>query len=134
MKLPFVYTAISLIFASSFTTMENILIVLGILLIGSALGGTQLPKLPGAILSVGALILAFFNSHARENMAAILFIIPVILIVVGVMTYLAEKKVANEGDNASSLNKLLANSMFQVVFILVLALYTFSTFFWPYWS
>ena len=35
--------------------MENILIVVGILILGSAMGGTQLPKLPGAVLSLGAL-------------------------------------------------------------------------------
>ena len=63
--------------------MENILIVIAILIIGSALGGTQLPKLPGAILSLGALVLAFFNSHARENMESILYSVPILLTIVG---------------------------------------------------
>src|SRR6056300_510224 len=114
--------------------MENILIVIAILVIGSALGGTQLPKLPGAILSLGALFLAFFNAHSRANMASLLFIIPIILIIVGVMSYLAEKRLKDEGDNASNMTKLLGGSIFQVVFIMVVAFYTFSTFFWPHWS
>ncbi|MGB0850696.1 MAG: hypothetical protein ACPGTP_05585 [Bacteroidia bacterium] len=114
--------------------MENILIVLGILLLGSAIGGTQLPKLPGAILSLGTLFLAFFNSHARDNMASTYFIIPAILIIVGVMTYLSEKKLATEGDSASNSTKLLASSNFQVIFIVILTFYFLSTFFWPFWS
>ena len=114
--------------------MENILIVLGILIIGSAIGGTQLPKLPGAILSLGALFLALFNSHALDNMMAVFFIIPVILVVVGVMTFLAEKKLVTEGDNASGQTKLLASSNFQVVFIVILTLYFVSTFFFPHFS
>lgn len=114
--------------------MENILIVLCILILASAFGGTQLPKLPGAILSLGALFLALFNSHARENMMAIFFIVPIILVVVGVLSYLSEKKLATEGDNASSKDKLLGGSIFQVVFILVVTIYFVSTFFFPHYS
>ena len=114
--------------------MENILIVLAILIIGSALGGTQLPKLPGAILSLGALFLALFNSHSRENMASIFYSIPIILVVVGVMSYLAEKRLMAEGDNSSTMTKLLGGSIFQVVFIMVLTTYFLSTFFFPYFS
>ncbi len=114
--------------------MENILIVLGILILGSAMGGTQLPKLPGAVLSLGALFLALFNSHARENMMASFFIIPIILVIVGVGTYLAEKKLATEGDNASGQTKMLANSNFQVLFIVAVTFYFVSVFFWPFFS
>ncbi len=115
-------------------SMENILIVLGILILGSALGGTQLPKLPGAILSLGALVLAMLNPHARGNMMEMFFIIPIILIVVGVASFLAEKRLATEGENASSRTKLMASSIFQVVFIIAVTLYFGSTFFWPHWS
>ena len=115
-------------------TMENILIVAAILIIGSALGGTQLPKLPGALLSLGALVLALFNPHARENMMSLFFIVPILLVVVGVASYMAEKKLATEGDNASSNTKLLASSNFQVVFIMILTFYFVSTFFFPHWS
>jgi branched-subunit amino acid ABC-type transport system permease component len=114
--------------------MENILIVLGILILGSAMGGTQLDKLPGAILSLGALVLAMFNSHARENMMSLFFIVPILLVVVGVMSYLAEKRVATAGSNSSSRDQLLASSNFQVIFILIVTLYFVSTFFWPFWS
>ena len=114
--------------------MENILIVLGILILGSAMGGTQLPKLPGAILSLGALVIALFNSHARDNMLAVWFIIPIILVVVGVMSYMAEKKLATEGENASDQTKLLAGSIFQVIFITVVTIYFVSTFFFPHFS
>jgi hypothetical protein len=114
--------------------MENILIVLGILILGSALGGTQLPKLPGAVLSLGALVLAFFNPHARENMMSIFFVIPAILILIGVGTYLAEKRLATEGDSASRNTKLLASPIFQVVFIMIVTFYFISTFFFPHWS
>ena len=114
--------------------MENILIVIAILIIGSALGGTQLPKLPGAILSLGALFLALFNSHARENMASIFYTIPVLLVVVGLMSYMAEKKLISEGDSSSTMTKLLGGSIFQVIFIMVLTVYFLSTFFFPHWS
>ena len=114
--------------------MENILIVLGILILGSAIGGTQLPKLPGAVLSLGALFLALFNTHARENMMSTFFIIPIILVVIGVATYLAEKKLATQGENASSQTKLLASSNFQVIFIIVVTFYFVSAFFWPFFS
>ncbi|PCJ64538.1 MAG: hypothetical protein COA58_12410 [Bacteroidetes bacterium] len=114
--------------------MENILIVLSILILGSALGGTQLPKLPGAILSLGALVLALFNSHARDNMMAVFFIIPVVLVVIGVATYLAEKKLVTEGDNASKNTKLMGGSIFQVIFIFIVTIYFVSTFFFPHFS
>lgn len=114
--------------------MENILIVLGILILGSALGGTQLPKLPGAILSLGALFLALFNSHARDNMMAVFFSIPLILVAVGVLSFLAEKRLAVAGKNASSRDKILGGSIFQVVFILLVTIYFVSTFFFPYYS
>ena len=114
--------------------MENILIVIAILIIGSALGGTQLPKLPGAILSLGALLLALFNSHARENMASIFFTIPIILVIVGVMSYMAEKKLIKEGESSSAITKLLGGSIFQVVFIMILTTYFLSTFFFPNFS
>jgi hypothetical protein len=114
--------------------MENILIVLAILIIGSALGGTQLPKLPGAVLSLGALILAFFNPHARENMMSLFFVVPVLLILVGVASYMAEKKLATQGENASSNTKMLASANFQVVFIMIVTFYFVSTFFFPHWS
>ncbi|MDB4107160.1 hypothetical protein N8368_00055 [Bacteroidia bacterium] len=114
--------------------MENILIVLGVLILGSAMGGTQLPKLPGAILSLGALVLALFNSHARDNMMAVLFIIPILFVIVGVGTYLAEKKIVTEGDSASNNTKLLASSNFQVVFIVLVTMYFVSTFFFPHFS
>ena len=114
--------------------MENILIVLGVLILGSALGGTQLPKLPGAILSLGALVLALFNSHARDNMMAVWFIIPILFVVIGVGTYLAEKKLVTEGDSASNNTKLLASSNFQVVFIVLVTMYFVSTFFFPHFS
>jgi Zn-dependent protease with chaperone function len=115
-------------------SMENILIVLGILIIGSALGGTQLPKLPGAILSLGALVLAFFNSNARDNMASLMYIIPLLFFVVGIASYFAEKKLIAEGENASSTTKLLGGSIFQVIFIFALTMYFVSTFYWPFWS
>jgi len=114
--------------------MENILIVLGILIIGSAMGGTQLPKLPGAILSLGALFLALFNKHAFDNMASIFFSIPLILVVVGVMTFIAERKLTTEGESASSQTKMLGGPIFQVIFILVLTIYFVSTFFFPHFS
>ena len=114
--------------------MENILIVLGILIIGSAMGGTKLPKLPGAILSLGALFIALFNKHAFENMASVFFSIPLILVVVGVMSFLAERKLASEGDSVSSQTKMLASSIFQVIFILVVTFYFVSTFFFPHFS
>lgn len=114
--------------------MENILIVLCILILGSAMGGTQLPKLPGAILSVLVLFIALFNKHSFHNMASIFFIVPFILVVVGVMTFLAERKLATEGENASSQTKLLAGSIFQVLFILTVMLYFVSTFFFPHYS
>lgn len=114
--------------------MENILIVIGILILGSALGGTQLPKLPGAILSLGALFLAMLNSHARDNMMSSFFIIPLLFIVVGVATFFAEKKLATEGEGASSMTKLLGGSIFQVIFIVALTFYFVSTFFWPFFS
>lgn len=114
--------------------MENILIVLCILILASAFGGTQLPKLPGAILSLGALFLALFNTHARENMMAVFFVIPVILVIVGVLSYLSEKRLATDGENASSRDKMLGGSIFQVVFILVVTIYFVSTFFFPYYS
>lgn len=114
--------------------MENVLIVIAILILGSAMGGTQLAKLPGAILSLGALVLGLFNSHSRENMMSVLFIIPIILVVIGVASYLAEKRLATEGDSASNNTKLLASSNFQVIFILVVTLYFVSTFFFPHWS
>jgi hypothetical protein len=114
--------------------MENILIVLCILILGSAFGGTQLPKLPGAILSLGALFLALFNGHSRENMASIFFIIPVILVIVGVMSFLAERRLIADGTNASSKDQLLGGSIFQVIFILVVTMYFVSTFFFPHYS
>lgn len=114
--------------------MENILIVVGILILGSAMGGTQLQKLPGAILSLGAIFIAFFNTHSRENMMSLFFIVPIILIALGVASYLAEKKIATQGDNASGNTKLLASSNFQVVFILIVTVYFVSTFFWPHFS
>lgn len=114
--------------------MENILIVLCILIIASAFGGTQLPKLPGAILSLGALFLALFNTHARENMMAVFFIIPLLFVIVGVLSFLAEKRLATDGANASSRDKLLGGSIFQVVFILALTIYFVSTFFLPHFS
>jgi len=125
-----------LIFAQLKTVvqMDNILIVLGILILGSAMGGTQLPKLPGAILSLGALFLALFNPHALDNMKAVFFIIPIILVVVGVMSYLAEKRLATEGANASSRDQLLGGSIFQVIFIMVVTIYFVSTFFYPHFS
>jgi uncharacterized membrane protein YidH (DUF202 family) len=98
------------------------------------MGGTQLPKLPGAILSLGALVLLLFNSHARENMAAVLFVIPVVLVLLGVMSYLAEKRVLSQGANASSRDQLLGGSIFQVVFILIVTIYFVSTFFFPHYS
>ncbi len=114
--------------------MENILIVICILILASAFGGTQLPKLPGAILSLGALFLALFNSHARDNMMAVFFTIPALLVVVGVLSYLAEKRLNKEGENASSRDKLLGGSIFQVVFILIVTVYFVSTFFFPHYS
>lgn len=114
--------------------MENILIVLSILILASAFGGTQLPKLPGAILSLGALFLAVFNTHARENMMALFFVVPVILVLVGILSYLAEKKLASEGENASRKDKMLGGSIFQVIFILVVTMYFVSTFFFPHYS
>lgn len=114
--------------------MENILIVIAILILGSAMGGTQLAKLPGAILSLGALVLGLFNTHSRENMMSVLFIIPIILVVIGVASYLAEKRLATEGDNASGSTKLLASSNFQAIFILIVTIYFVSTFFFPHWS
>jgi hypothetical protein len=114
--------------------MENILIVLGILILGSAMGGTQIPKLPGAILSLGALFIALFNKHAFHNMASVFFIIPLILVAVGVASFLAEKRLAKEGESASSNTKLLAGSIFQVIFIFAVTLYFVSTFFFPHFS
>jgi len=114
--------------------MENILIVLCILILASAFGGTQLPKLPGAILSLGALFLAMFNGHALDNMASTFFIIPIILVIVGVLSYLAEKRLATEGANASSRDQLLGGSIFQVIFILIVTIYFVSTFFFPHFS
>ena len=114
--------------------MENILIVLAILIICSSLGGTQLPKLPGAILSLGALALAFFNGHSRENMASVFYSIPLLLVIIGVITYLSEKKLATEGENATFVTKILGGSIFQVVFIMVLTTYFLSTFFFPHFS
>lgn len=114
--------------------MENILIVLGILILGSALGGTQLPKLPGAILSLGAIALLFFNSNALNNMASTFFIFPIILVIVGVMSFMAEKRVAKEGENASKITKLMAGSIFQVLFIVAVTFYFVSTFFFPIYS
>ena len=114
--------------------MGTILIVIAILILGSAIGGTQLPKLPGAILSLGALFIALFNTHARENMMSIFFTIPVILVVVGVMSYLAEKRLKKDGENASSRDRLLGGSIFQVIFILVVTIYFVSTFFYPHYS
>lgn len=114
--------------------MENILIVLSILILASSFGGTQLPKLPGAILSLGALFLALFNTHARENMMAVFFVIPVLLVIVGIVSFLAEKKLATDGENASSKDKLLGGSIFQVVFILAVTMYFVSTFFFPHYS
>jgi len=114
--------------------MENILIVIAILIIGSALGGTQLPKLPGAILSLGALVLAFFNSHARENMESILYSVPILLTIVGIITFIAEKKLVSDGEHASPMIKRIGGSIFQVIFILVLTVYFLSTFFFPHWS
>ena len=116
------------------SSMENILIVVGILIIGSAMGGTQLPKLPGAILSLGALFVALFNSHARENMGAFFFIIPVLFVAVGILSYLSEKKLIAEGASASSKDQFLGGSIFQVVFILLLTIYFVSTFFYPFYS
>ncbi len=114
--------------------MENILIVLSILILASAFGGTQLPKLPGAILSLGALFLALFNTHARENMMAVFFVIPILLVLVGIISFLAEKKLAKEGENASNKHKLLGGSIFQVVFILAVTVYFVSTFFFPHYN
>lgn len=114
--------------------MENILIVLGILILGSAIGGTQIPKLPGAILSLGALFLLLFNSTARDNMASVFFTIPVILVIVGILSFFAEKRLATDGDNASTKDKMLGGSIFQVVFILVVTIYFVSTFFLPHYS
>jgi hypothetical protein len=114
--------------------MENILIVISILIIGSALGGTQLPKLPGAVLSLGALFLALFNAHSRENMASIFYSVPILLVVIGVMSYMAEKRLKIEGDNFSTMTRLLGGSIFQVVFIMVLTTYFLSTFFFPHFS
>lgn len=104
------------------------------MILGSAFGGTQLPKLPGAILSLGALFLALFNSHARENMAAFFFIIPGILVIVGVLSFLSEKKLIAEGASASSKDQLLGGSIFQVIFILIVTMYFVSTFFFPHYS
>lgn len=114
--------------------MENILIVIGILIIGSALGGTQLPKLPGAILSLGAIVLLFFNSNSLHNMASTFFIFPILLTVVGVMSFMAEKRLATEGANASKNTKLLASSIFQVLFIVAVIFYFVSAFFFPFYS
>ena len=114
--------------------MENLLIVLSILIIGSALGGTQLPNLPGAILSLGALFLALFNGNARENMASICFIIPILLVVVGIISFISEKRLITDGANASRKDQLLGGSIFQVMFILFLTLYFVSTFFFPHFS
>lgn len=114
--------------------MENILIVLGILILASSLGGTQLPKLPGAVLSLGALVLAMFNSHARDNMMSTYFIIPILFFVIGFATFFAEKRLATEGDSASNSTKLLGGSLFQVVFIICVTMYFVSTFFWPFFS
>ncbi|MDB4161638.1 hypothetical protein N9772_04665 [Bacteroidia bacterium] len=114
--------------------MENILVVLSILILASSFGGTQLPKLPGAILSLGALFLALFNTHARENMMAVFFVIPILLVVVGVVSYLSEKRLTTDGENASSKDKLLGGSIFQVIFILTVTMYFVSTFFFPHYS
>ncbi len=114
--------------------MENILIVLCILILASAIGGTQLPKLPGAILSLGALFLALFNGHAFQNMASVFFIIPALLAVIGVLSFLAEKRLLAQGSNASSRDQLLGGSIFQVVFILTVTVYFVSTFFFPHFS
>jgi hypothetical protein len=51
-----------------------------------------------------------------------------------VMTFLAERKLAAEGESASSQTKMLGSSIFQVIFILVLTIYFVSTFFFPHFS
>ena len=81
--------------------MENILIVISILIIGSALGETQLPTLPGAVLSFGALFLALFNASSRENMAIIFISVSIFLVVIGVNSYIAVIEFKKEWDNSS---------------------------------
>jgi hypothetical protein len=67
-------------------------------------------------------------------MASIFYTIPILLVVVGVMSYIAEKKLISEGDSSSTMIKLLGGSIFQVIFIMVLTVYFLSTFFFPHWS
>jgi uncharacterized membrane protein YidH (DUF202 family) len=67
-------------------------------------------------------------------MASIFYTIPVLLVVVGIMSYMAEKRLMTEGDNSSTMTKLLGGSIFQVVFIMVLTTYFLSTFFFPNFS
>jgi high-affinity Fe2+/Pb2+ permease len=109
--------------------MENILIVFGILILSTALGGTQLPKLPGAPLAVFAYILLFFNGIARAAMAKHLFIPVIIVAAVSVLIYLADKKVSEDSNNLSDKEKILTNSIFQGVFILLATVYFCALFF-----
>jgi hypothetical protein len=50
------------------------------------------------------------------------------------MSYMAEKRLKIEGDNSSTMTRLLGGSIFQVVFIMVLTTYFLSTFFFPHFS
>lgn len=109
--------------------MDNILIVVGILILATALGGTQLPKLPSAPLAFAALLLLLLNPIARSAMASMLFIPLILFGVVTVAIYLAEKRYAKEGENSSKMTKLLSNSITQGIFVLATTLYFVGTFF-----
>lgn len=109
--------------------MENILIVFGILILSTALGGTQLPKLPGAPLTIFAYILLFFNGIARAAMAKHLFIPVIIVAALSALIYLAEKKASEDSSSLSNRDKMLTNSIFQGVFILLATIYFCALFF-----
>jgi hypothetical protein len=111
--------------------MENILIVLGILILGSAIGGTQLPKLPGAPLAFGAIVLAMFNGVARDTLFSS-WIMIALLVILGAACFAvwrAEKTLAVQGDNASDRTKMMAGSIFQVLLIIAITFFFIALFF-----
>lgn len=109
--------------------MENILIVFAILILATALGGTQLPKLPGAPLTILAYILLLFNGMARAALAKHFFIPFVIVAVLSILIYLADKKASKNPENLSKRDALLSNSIFQGAFILIATFYFSMMFF-----
>ncbi|MBR9861636.1 hypothetical protein GYB22_13005 [bacterium] len=102
--------------------MEYIVVVLGILVMAVAVAGTVLPGLPGPILAYGALILVWFNPHARANIADSFYLWPIVLLALTGLVYVMSKKLKNK-TASGTYGRVPAAANIQILNILAIATY-----------